>query len=216
MADKDGRANIWAFVIYPGDSLPENWKDIIYSWHIPCSVSPEHDADLNGDMTEKKNHRHVLINFGAGKKKSKEQVYENYSKLLGGTFPIAIDSERGYVRYFVHADNPEKSQYNPDMILDFSGYDHSVHFKPSASLANDIMNEMKIFIIDNQITEFKDLQIYALDFPDSWGYVLNMYNCFSIYKLIDSQRNYKKVAALEEFYCRETERRINESQSKDH
>lgn len=216
MADKDGRGNIWAFVFYP-ESCPSDWKDIIYSWHVPCSVSPLHDADLNGDMSEKKPHYHILVNFGAGKKKSQEQVYENFSKPLNGVLPIAIDSERGYVRYFVHIDNPEKHQYDPDTILDFSGYDHSIHFKPSASLANQIMNDIKIFVIDNQITEFKDLQVYALNYPDTWGYVLNMYNCFSIYKLIDSQRNYKKVQALEEFYCRETERRINEeSETKAH
>lgn len=198
MADKDGRSNIWAFVFYP-DSMPKDWKSIIANWHVPCTVSPLHDADQNGDLTEKKPHYHLLINFGAGKKKSFEQVYTNYSQKLNGVRPIAIDSERGYVRYFIHIDNPEKHQYLQEDIIDFCGFDSSQHFKPSSAVANAIMNDMKNFIIDNDITEFRDLQKYALDYPDSWGYVLNMYNCLSIYKLIDSQRNYQ----VNPRHCRE-------------
>lgn len=192
MADSQGRSNIWAFIIYP-DSWPTDYKEIIASWHIPCCLSPLHDADKNGDETEKKPHRHILINFGSGKKKSFDQLLINYCTSLHGSFPIAIDSERGMIRYFVHIDNPEKAQYEIENIECFSGYDCSEFFKPSASLANSIMNDIKKFIIDNEISEFRDLQVYAMEYPDTWGYVLNMYNCLSIYKLIDSIRNSQRL-----------------------
>lgn len=197
MADSLGRSNIWAFIIYP-DSWPDNWHELISNFHVPCAVSPLHDADLNGDGTEKKPHRHVLINFGLGKKKSEEQVYVNYCRKLHATLPIAIDSERGYVRYFVHLDNPEKTQYNLDDIITFSGYDLSDAFKPSASRAHQIMNEIKVWILENDIKEFKDLQLEALLHIDTWAYVLNMYNCFSIYKLLDSNRHCRKALSVDE------------------
>lgn len=196
MADSQGRSNIWAFIIYP-DSWPADYKDIIASWHIPCCISPLHDADKNGDETEKKPHRHILINFGTGKKKSFDQLLINYCTALHGSFPIAIDSERGMIRYFVHIDNPEKAQYEIENIECFSGYDCSEFFKPSASLANSIMNDIKKFVIDNEISEFRDLQVYAMEYPDTWGYVLNMYNCLSIYKLIDSIRNSQRLKRLD-------------------
>lgn len=197
MADSLGRSNLWAFIIYP-DSWPEDWQDIISSFHVPAAVSPLHDADLNGDGSEKKAHRHVLLNFGSGKKKSEEQVYTNYCHLLNATLPIAIDSERGYVRYFVHIDNPEKTQYDLDDILLFSGYDLSDAFKPSASRAHQIMNEIKLWILQNEIGEFEAVQIEALKHIDTWSYVLNMYNCFSIYKLLDSVRHSRKSLNVDE------------------
>lgn len=190
MADSLGRSNKWAFVIYP-ESAPGNFIEILLSYHIQGCISPLHDADLNGDGSEKKPHYHVYLYFGSGAKQSESQVYEHFSKPLNGTHCIAISSEYGYIRYFIHLDNPDKAQYPVESIICFSGFDISSFFKPSPSMANDIMNEIKEWIIDNEITEFLYVQIQASKIPD-WAYVLNMYNCFSIYKLLDSQRNYFK------------------------
>lgn len=197
MADSLGRSNIWAFIIYP-DSWPDDWQDLISAFHVPIAVSPLHDADINGDGSEKKSHRHVIINFGSGKKKSKEQVYENFCKPLNATWPIAIDSERGYIRYFVHLDNPDKVQYDLDDIICFSGYDLSDAFKPSASRAHQIMNDIKLWILEHEVAEFEVVQLQALKYPDTWSYVLNMYNCFSIYKLLDSIRNGRRCRNVDE------------------
>ena len=41
----DNRTNLWTFCIYPGDSAPEDFFQIIQSWHIPCLLSPTHDPE---------------------------------------------------------------------------------------------------------------------------------------------------------------------------
>lgn len=101
----DNRTNLWTFCIYPGDSAPENYFQIIQSWHIPCLLSPLHDPDDE----EKKDHIHVMMYFGQGQKKSYEQVME-YVHEVKGAPAKRVDSRNGLTRYFIHYDDPEKQQ----------------------------------------------------------------------------------------------------------
>lgn len=190
MADSLGRSNKWTFIIYP-ESTPKNFLDILQNSHIQGAVSPLHDADINGDGAEKKPHYHVYLYFGSGAKQSESQIVENFVKPLNGTKPFAVSTEYGLIRYFVHLDNPEKAQYKQEDIICLSGFSVDDCFKPPVSKVNAIMNEMKQWVIDNDVTEYLELQKKAFTI-ESWAYVLNMYNCFSVYKLIDSQRNYIK------------------------
>ena len=91
------RARSWAFVVYPDDSLPSNYMEIIESWHIPCLISPIHDRDLNADETEKKKHRHILLCFDG--MKSYNQI-KDYTEQLKGTIPIIVENTNGMIRYF--------------------------------------------------------------------------------------------------------------------
>ena len=50
---KDPRTNLWAFLIYPDDSAPDNYLEIIQNWHIPTIISPLHEPDNNGDLEER-------------------------------------------------------------------------------------------------------------------------------------------------------------------
>lgn len=110
------RSNLWLCVVYPEDSLPDNYLQIIsYEWHVPTLLSPVHDADLNADSTEKKKHIHIMIDFGSGQNKSYDQVL-NLTKKLHGTVPVICQNRSAMIRYFIHRDNPEKAQYN---IVDY-------------------------------------------------------------------------------------------------
>ena len=102
------RSNLWCCVIYP-QSLPNNYLSIIQSWHIPCVLSPLHDMDINADLTEKKKHYHLLLDFGSGQNKSFDQV-KSFTDQLNGTIPIICHNRQAMVRYFIHLDNPEKKQ----------------------------------------------------------------------------------------------------------
>lgn len=106
------RTNLWTFLIYPGDSAPENYLEIIDSWHIPAATSPIHQAeqnDLAASKGENKKHIHVVVYFGLGQKKSIEQL-EEICAPLNGTHIFPVQSRNGILRYLIHFDNPEKQQ----------------------------------------------------------------------------------------------------------
>lgn len=129
-----GRSNLWAFLIYPGDSAPDNYLSILENLRIPVAISPEHDPDPDvdpdqeGDAVRKK-HRHVMIYFGIGSNKSFDQV-SALIEPLHGTRPFVLHNMKGYARYLIHYDNPEKQQSGPDgkkwtedSIIKLSGFE---------------------------------------------------------------------------------------------
>lgn len=186
----DERSRVWTFIMYP-DSAPKDWQDRLSSFHCQAVVSPLHDADLNGDGSEKKPHWHVFISFEG--KKSYDQIYV-LSRIFNATIPKRVDSPQGLIRYFIHLDNPEKHQYSKEDLLLFGGIDVDKYFKPTASHVSEVITEMIQFIYDNDLTEWAELQRYALDNKE-WSYVLNMYHCNSIFRLLSSRRGMKKEAA---------------------
>lgn len=188
----DVRSRVWTFIMYP-DSMPKDWQKLISDLRIPAAVSPLHDADLNGDGSEKKPHYHVFLSFEG--KKSYDQLYI-LTRRFNGTIPKRVESPQGLIRYFIHKDNPDKAQYQIEDITLFGGLDIEKYFKPTASHVSEIIDEMIQFIYDNDLTEWAELQRYALDNKE-WSYVLNMYHCNSIYRLLNSRRYIKKQAAEE-------------------
>lgn len=184
---EDNRSRVWTFCLYP-DSAPEDWLKQLQDRHLQGVVSPLHDADLNGDGSEKKSHWHVYLKFDG--KKSFAQVARISQDLLHGTIPQVVDSPEGLIRYFIHRDNPEKAQYRIEDLIPLGGLPVEKYFQPTASRASAVMQEIESFILDNGIDEYKDLLRYAFDFDD-WLYVLHMYNCVSIHALLRSMRGKK-------------------------
>lgn len=184
----DDRFRDWTVIVYP-DSAPDNWIDILNNEHLCFGVSPLHDSDLNGDDTEKKSHWHLYLKFSG--KKSYNQILE-LIKPLNCTIPKPVKNPVGMVRYFVHADNPEKTQYLIDDIRSFGGFESFVDdvFKMRTSDVNFTMNQIQDWIVEHQICEYEDLWTFSADMP-TWRYVLNMYNCNSIFRLLNSIR-YRK------------------------
>lgn len=149
------RSNVWAFIIYPGDSAPDNYLNIIESWHIPALVSPIHDKDLNADETEKKKHIHIMLYFGKGANKSFVQV-KQYSDQLCGTIPIIINNTNAMIRYFIHFDNPEKHQYKRSDLICISGFEINDAFE---SYTNE---SMYYDFIEEWIKEYDVYNIFEL------------------------------------------------------
>lgn len=181
---KEKRSNLWICVLYP-DSLPNNFLEIINSWHIPCALSPLHDKDKNADETEKKKHYHLMIDFGSGQNKSFNQVKE-FTSQLNGTIPIICHNRFAMIRYFIHLDNSEKKQYNREDIILFSGFEIKDAF---SSYTNDskIYDTLEKIIYDNMIYNYSVLVNYLrkhnfiveLDFlrrhSNHINYILNGY-----------------------------------------
>lgn len=183
---KDERTRNWSFVLYP-ESEPENWRGILDSFHVPWIESPLHDSDLNGDETEKKAHRHIAMMFEG--KKSYDQVKE-ITDSLNAPHPQKIANMVGLVRYMAHLDNPEKHQYSPLEIIGHCGADVQAYLRPTSGARHILLQEMIAYIETNDIREFCDLSLYAMnERGDDWFPLLADNSTVFIDRYIKSRRN---------------------------
>jgi len=167
---KERRSNLWAFLIYPGDSAPDNYMNLLENLHIPVAVSPLHDPDPKSDPDKegdagKKKHRHIMIYFGQGQNKSFEQV-QDLIKDLNGTRPFQVQSMNGMIRYFIHFDNPEKQRedekgkkWTEESITLFSGFQIGDAF---GSFVEDeqYYKYIEEVIVDHKIVDLASLIIF--------------------------------------------------------
>lgn len=162
-AKRAGRTRNFATIVYP-ESAPEDWLEKLAEAKIEALISPLHDQDKNPDGEPKKAHYHVILMFETVK--TTEQV-EEITEQIGGVGVEKINSLRGYARYLIHADNPEKAQYNKADIKQFGGVD----YESICSLASDkyaAIREMISYCTDHRIISYADLLRYASEQNESW------------------------------------------------
>lgn len=189
---KDIRVRNWSFVIYPGDSCPDNYTEILDDMHLEWVESPLHDKDINADNTPKKVHKHIGVFFDG--KKSYNQVLE-ISQKLNGTIPQIVHNAKSLVRYFAHLDNPEKAQYSPSDILGHGGIDVRSLLAPNSATRYELVREMITWVEENDIREYSDLMRYAVEERyDDWFPVLVDHNSIVMQTHITSRRNKFKEA----------------------
>jgi len=182
----DGRTRNWTFILYP-ESAPTDWKDILQEMHIEVIISPLHNKDTNPDGEIKKAHYHVLLMFPSVK--SYQQVLD-ITKQLNASVPQQARSAKGVVRYMLHLDNPEKYQYEQKDIITFGGADVLNLLKPTATDRYQLINEMRQFVADNNITEFIQLFDYAAEARfDDWFPLLCDNSAYVIGQYIKSNRH---------------------------
>lgn len=158
-----GRTRNFATIVYP-ESAPENWIDIIRDSHVNALISPLHDSDINPDGEIKKPHHHVLIMFDSVK--TIEQ-FDDFSKTFGGVGKEKVNSIRGYARYLCHLDNPEKASYDINSVISIGCEDYfDIISLPTDKYGN--IRDMMRYCIDNDITNFSDLLLYASENNESW------------------------------------------------
>lgn len=156
------RGRAWSFVGYPEDSLPEDYASILSDeMHLCWAESPVHDADINGDGSEKKKHIHFVVSFEG--MKSFEQIQEITDRLHCPS-PQLVRNLRGLIRYFIHLDNPDKHQYLVTDIQCHGGFEIDDYFKMSQSQYRVLLKDIIQFCDDNNISEFCDLVDKAFAF----------------------------------------------------
>lgn len=188
------RARGFAFVLYP-ESAPENWREIIDSFHIKWAESPLHCFDVNETGEVKKPHWHIVLAFDDVK--SIKQVTELISP-LNGTIPIILNSIKGMVRYFAHLDNPEKYQYPVDQIIGHGGMDVADLLRLSASARYNVIRKICEYVAAADITEFYQLMDYAADYhSEDWYPVLCDSASYVVNQYIKSNRNRKRIEVSE-------------------
>ena len=166
--DNSRRSRNWTFILYP-DSCPDNWRDLLDDMHIEWIESPLHDKDYNPDGSLKKPHYHILLLYPGNK--SYEQISCITDSLMA-TIPQICHDVKGLTRYMAHLDNPEKYQYNVSDIIGHGGVDLSEILKPSSAQRKAIIKEMSLWILENNIVEYEDVYVYAMENRDDWFDVL--------------------------------------------
>lgn len=190
------RSLYYATVVYP-ESAPDNWLEILDSYHFGYFVSPLHDEDVNPDGVIKKAHYHVMFLFDS--LKSEEQFFE-IRDAIGGVGREIVSSCRGYARYLCHLDNPEKVQYNISEVKSGGGanYDEIIGL-PSDKY--QIIGEMMDWCVENQCYSYFELIRYARLYRSDWYRGL-CDNCTSVIKeflksyLWDSMQSSQKIKTV--------------------
>lgn len=181
----------WWFVFYP-DDLPEDWKKRLQETHEKILISPLHEKDIRADGTPKKPHYHVIFIFQ--ERKSVVQIEKMLLKLFpvlsdkgdicgiakffkseckekSERYPdfllneIRIGSLKGSVRYLVHADDPDKFQYDRSLIQALGGADYIDYFDRTKYETVKIYQEISHIIRENDIRYY----FHLLDFLESNG-----------------------------------------------
>ena len=187
----------WLFVIYPGDSAPDNWFDILRGLHLEGCVSPLHDQDVNEvDEEQKKAHRHVMLCFDGPT--TWETVRSISVDMLHGTCPIPCNSMRGSVRYFLHLDNPEKAQYSMSDMLPLGGFDVESALDVSGAMLREAVRDMQLFIVEHDITEFFEFADWCLQNNTEWHTVLTEKRTMYFDRYIRSRRHGRHDSQLKD------------------
>lgn len=159
----------FATVVYPDSvNTPDDWLSILSDFKTPVLVSPFHDQDSNPTGEPKKPHYHVLIMFEG--MKSQDQVKELFDQ-VGGVGLETVNSIRGYARYLCHLDNPDKHQYSPSDVQQFSGADF-IEIIGLPSDRYDIIGDMIDYCQAESIYSYATLLVYARHNRNDWFRVL--------------------------------------------
>ena len=156
---KDVKKRLWTIVLYP-ESAPEDWREVIKQSGIVFAVSPLHDRDINADGTPKKPHHHLILAY------SGPTTYNNVKSFcdeLNQPVPKPLESVRGMYRYFTHEENPEKAQYDKELIEHYNGFSLANFCELMRGEVLEIKKSVFRLIAEANITEYSDLVYLLLD-----------------------------------------------------
>lgn len=187
--DTSFKTRNWCLVVYP-DSAPKTWiNDMISFYHVPFSVSPLHNKDVNPTGELKKPHYHVVVSFDGPK--SWLSVCKLFT-FLNSPLPIDCISLEGAVKYFCHLNNPEKHEYDVALITSYCGFDLDKLFEPTKAEFDKHTKDMLIYIHNNNIVSFSDFCLFCSEeHYDTWFITLNRTNAKSLIKdcIKENQKN---------------------------
>ena len=165
---ENARTRNWATIVYQ-ESAPSDWISKLEDTHIPAFISPLHNNDLDKDgKIKNKAHYHILLMFDGVK--TREQVI-GIVEQFGGVGTEYVNSVHSMARYLCHLDNKDKAKYSIEDVISLSGAD----YKSMISFASDkytAISEMIDYCMDNAITSYAALLIYAKEHRSDWFRVL--------------------------------------------
>lgn len=164
------KRRIFAFVLYEESVTKDYLKQLE---DRPVILSPWHDNDKNDDGSTKKKHRHALY---IGKGNVSPQFISTLMEWTGGVlYPREIVDPDAMIRYFIHADNPEKAQYSINDMICCGGTEERM--KQAFQNKQKAVAKSNPYLIDNTmfLNKFREINndTNFMDFSEFIYYVLD-------------------------------------------
>lgn len=191
---------VWWGYGYP-DSMPDDWRDVASESGYEL-LAMFHDQDVTAAGEVKEPHWHIVVRLShAG------SIDDAKAALL----PLGIkeksiqwrDSWSAVARYLCHLDDPNKTQYSPDHVLEFGGADYLTAINRQKDKYR-IIAAMQDWVTENDCQSFAKLLDYARDNDMEWFMAL-CDNCAVIMREYIKSRRYDQrekatmKAALENY-----------------
>lgn len=188
MIKSDLKRRNWTFILYD-DSCAKDWEEYLISTGVPFSYA-YHDKDFTEVGEIKKPHYHVLICFDGP---TTYVTMQDHAKRVGAANDVTqpVGSVRGIVRYFCHKDNPDKYQYEEDIIQCRNGFDPKDYFSLTVTQQKALKKQLIHYIIDNDINEYSVLIETLLYSDDGDLYDIATQNTFFVTQYMRSRRHRK-------------------------
>lgn len=161
----------WTCIVYE-DSLPDDYIEQLEESAIEVCISPwhdmdvwtEHDEKLNPEHkagTKKKKHKHIVLMYGKGNKKSLKQVKEDFAFLNGTNFK-RVKNLPGIIQYLDHRFCKTKHHYDERGVVALNGFDYEeVVNTPTESQNEAIYADLCDFCIEYDVRDFYVMQLYV-------------------------------------------------------
>lgn len=176
----------WLFIVYP-ESAPDNWMAQLEMAGVQFAVSPLHDKDLLANGEPKKPHWHVIVTFEGP---TTFLTAASFIEITKGPYPKACENLRGAYEYFIHKNNPEKTQYSSDDVKTFNGFTIEISKKDMKRIKQELVE----IIIKNDLSEFMELVIYCEYCLDSeYSDVVQSHSSFFQYLISSYRHNPEKI-----------------------
>lgn len=171
----------WLYIVYP-ESAPEDWKEQLELTGVQFAVSPLHDKDLlvNGDF--KKPHWHMIVIFDGP---TTFMTAASYRGITNGPYPKVCENLRGSFDYFTHKNDPDKAQYSTSGIELFNGFEIDLSTKDVQRIKKELCN----IIIDHNITEYMEFNLYVQYYLEADYFDVASNNTYYFNSLISSYRH---------------------------
>lgn len=198
---KSTKSRNFAFIVYP-ESAPADWREKLCEFGIPFAVSPLHDKDKNPDGTPKKEHYHVLITYA--NTTTLKAVANLFMPVLHSPIPQTCASAKGMYRYFTHADNPEKYQYESSEITIYCGFEIPLDSKD----VREITLAIQCYAIENGITEYGRMLMRSAQYFPEWFEVMKNHSV--IFRSFFASLRFNPKEMMEEYEYITTEEHKND------
>lgn len=176
---------IWWGYGYP-DTMPDNWRELASeSGYELLAMFHDQDVTLDGELKEPHWHIAVRLSHAGTIDDAKEALLP-----LGVKEPSVQwrDSWRAVARYLCHLDDPNKTQYSPDHVLEFGGADYMTAINRQKDKYR-IIAGMKQWVRETDCTSFAKLFDHAEENDMEWFMAL-CDNCAVIMREYIKSRRY--------------------------
>lgn len=188
----------WTIIGYPNDSLPDDYHSLLDGLHLAYAESPLHCPESTAPEEERKPHIHFVFQFQGNK--SFDQI-KKISDLLHAPIPKLVDNPRSMVRYLIHADHPDRQQFEAgfNAITYHGGFFFDEEKLRSSAEFDTVVWDIVDFCLENNITEFgKLVRIIRDNDLHEWKYVITRRNTLFLSTFLKSNHFSQKECSNDE------------------